>query len=99
MLTKCVDKIDILESWQFIEPANKCDFQAKKAIDVFSLNSSVGITQNSDKNWIAYLPDEHIDDTVPVQLHNKDFLVHHRGLDDWWVVSYAEYVSTYQELN
>ena len=99
MLTECVDKTNILESWQFIEPANEWDFQAKKAIDVFGMNSDISITQNSDKNWIAYLPDEHIDDTVSVQLHNKDFLVHHRGLDDWWVVSYDEYVDDDQELN
>lgn len=99
MLTKCVDKTDILESWQFIEPVTDFDFQAKKSIDDFSMNSSISITQNSGKNWIAYLPNEHIDDTVPIQLHNKDFLVHHRGLADWWIVSYDKYVSTYQELN
>lgn len=99
MLTKCVDKTDILESWQFIEPANKYDFQANKAINAFSMNSGISITQNSDKNWIVYLPDEHIDDTVPVQLHNKDFLIHHKGLDDWWVVSDDKYDGTYQELN
>lgn len=99
MLTKCVNKTDILESWQFIEPVTDFDFQAKKSIDDFSMNSSIGIIQNSDKNWTAYLPDEHIDDTVPVQLHNKDFLVHHRGSDDWRVVSYDEYANDYQEIN
>ena len=99
MLTECVAKTNILESWQSIEPVNEWDFQAKKAIDVFGMNSVISITQNSDKNWIVYLPDEHIDDTVSVQLHNNDFLVHHRGLDDWWVVSYDEYATDYQELN
>lgn len=36
MLTKCVDKTDILESWQFIEPVTDFDFQAKKSIDEIS---------------------------------------------------------------
>ena len=74
MLTECVDKTNILESWQFIEPANKWDFQAKKAIDVFGMNSGISITQNSDKNWIAYLPDEHIDKTVSLVVNKPNDL-------------------------
>lgn len=95
MLTKCIDKNDLQESWQFIKPIN---FQDCKEIADFGEKSGLSFVKDLNGNWFVYLIDEKNNDTYPVELNNKDILIHHVGEDDWHIESYKDYVVDYQEI-
>lgn len=97
-MTKCIAKTDILEAWQFLKPNNDFDLKTKQRLTNFGYDTGISIVKTNDDNYVAYLPDATLDDTIAVNLRDKDILLHNIATDKWWVESYNDYVVEYQEL-
>lgn len=90
-----VNKMDIMEAWQFVEPKFAVDQQR---LDDFCDESGLGITKDSNGRWLVYLPDFKAGDTRPVYLDQGDYLVQLDHDGHWDVISRDDFVVDYQEL-
>lgn len=90
-----VNKLDIVEAWQFAEPNSVTDQQS---LDEFCNKSGLSIIKDEDGRWLVYLPDFETDDTIPTYLNQGDYLmqVDHDG--HWRVVSPDDFATDYQEI-
>lgn len=90
-----VNKMDIMEAWQFVEPKFAVDQQR---LDDFCDESGLPIIKDADGRWLVYLPDSEIDDTVSIYLNQGDYLVQVDHDDHWTVISRDDFVIDYQEI-
>lgn len=90
-----VNKLDIVEAWQFVEPKFAVDQQK---LDDFCYESGLSIGKDGDGRWLVYLPDSEAGDTRPVYLDQGDYLVQVDHDDHWKVVSRDDFVVDYQEI-
>lgn len=95
LIHDCVDKLDIQECWQFHKPA---DGYNRQRLNWFEDQTCIGIVQDEDDEYVAYLVDEKANDTYPVILHDQDYFVHHKNKDDWRVIPADEYRNSYLDL-
>ena len=90
-----VEKMDIVEAWQFVEPKFAADQQS---LAEFCDESGLSIGKDGDGRWLVYLPDLTAGDTRPVYLDQGDYLVHVDHNDHWYVVSRDDFVIAYLEI-
>lgn len=90
-----VNKLDIVEAWQFIEPKFAIDQQN---LAEFCDESGLSIIKDADDRWLVYLPDSEIDDTVSIYLNQGNYLVQVDHDGHWKVVSRNDFVIDYQEI-
>ena len=90
-----VNKLDIVEAWQFTEPKFAAD---RQNLAEFCDESGLPIVKDADGRWLTYLPDPKTDDTIPIYLDQGDYLVHVDHDDHWTVISRDDFVADYQEI-
>ena len=90
-----VEKMDIVEAWQFVEPKFAVDQQK---LDDFCYESGLSIAKDADGRWLVYLPDSETDDTEQVYLNQGDYLVQLDHDGHWDVISRDDFVVDYQEI-
>lgn len=90
-----VNKLDIVEAWQFIEPKFAAD---RQNLAEFRDESGLPIGKDGDGRWLVYLPDSEIDDTIPIHLNQGDYLVQVDHDGHWRVVSCDDFTADYQEI-
>lgn len=91
-----VNKLDIVEAWQFAEPKSVAD---RQSLADFCDESGLSIIKDADGRWLVYLPDFETDDTVPIYLDRGDYLVQVDHNGHWKVVSRDDFAIDYQEIN
>ena len=90
-----VEKMDIVEAWQFVKPKFAADQQS---LAEFCDESGLSIIKDADDRWLVYLPDSEIDDTVPIYLDQGDYLVQVDHDGHWTVISRDDFAADYQEI-
>lgn len=90
-----VNKMDIMEAWQFVKPKFVADQQS---LAEFCDESGLSIIKDADGRWLVYLPDSETDDTEPVYLDQGDYLVQLDHDGHWDVISCDDFVINYQEI-
>lgn len=94
-MKRYVNKLDIVEAWQFIEPKFAVD---RQSLAEFCDESGLSIGKDADGCWLVYLPDFKIDDTVSIYLNQGDYLVQVDHDDHWTVISRDDFAADYQEI-
>lgn len=94
-MKRYVNKLDIVEAWQFAEPKFAANQQS---LDEFCDESGLSIIKDVDDRWLVYLPDSKTDDTIPTCLNQGDYLVQVDHDDHWTVISRDDFVVNYQEI-
>lgn len=90
-----VEKMDIVEAWQFVKPKFAADQQS---LAEFCDESGLSIGKDADGRWLVYLPDSETDDTIPIYLDQGDYLVQVDHDDHWTVISCDDFTADYQEI-
>lgn len=90
-----VNKLDIVEAWQFAEPKFAAN---RQSLVEFCDESGLSIIKDADGRWLVYLPDFEINDTVPTYLNQGDYLVQVDHDDHWTVISRDDFTADYQEI-
>ena len=91
-----VNKLDIVEAWQFVKPKFAADQQN---LAEFCDESGLSIIKDVDGHWLVYLPNSETDDTIPIYLNQGDYLVQVDHDDHWTVISRDDFAIDYQEIN
>lgn len=94
-MKRYVNKLDIVEAWQFIEPKFAVDQQN---LTKFCDESGLSIVKDADGRWLVYLLDSETDDTIPAYLDQGDYLIRVDHDDHWKVVSCDDFAIDYQEV-
>lgn len=94
-MKRYVNKLDIVEAWQFTEPKFAADQQN---FAEFCDESGLSIGKDANGRWLVYLPDFEINDTVPIYLDQGDYLVQVDHDDHWTVISRDDFTINYQEI-
>lgn len=94
-MKRYVNKLDIVEAWQFIEPKFAADQQS---LAKFCDESGLSIIKDADGHSLVYLPDFETDDTISTYLNQGDYLVRVDHNDHWEVVSCDDFAIDYQEV-
>ena len=94
-MKRYVNKLDIVEAWQFAEPKFAANQQS---LDEFCDESGLSIIKDVDDRWLVYLPDSETDDTIPTYLNQGDYLVQVDHDGHWKVVSRDDFVVDYREI-
>lgn len=90
-----VNKLDIVEAWQFVKPNSAAD---RRSLAKFCDESGLLIIKDVDGHSLVYLPDFETDDTIPTYLNQGDYLVQVDQDDHWTVISRDDFAIDYQEV-